>query len=277
MMNTRSENPRERLIFALDIGAGGMAELMTWVDRLQGHVGLFKVGKEAFTIHGPTLVEKIRERGAGVFLDLKYHDIPNTVARASAGAVGLGVAMFNVHAAGGRAMMAAAAAAARDEAAKLHKPLPLLIAVTVLTSLNDGDLRELGFRKGALETVQNFARLARESGLAGVVASPREIGAIRAICGDDFVIVTPGIRGVDTVVGEDQKRTLDPEEAIAAGADYLVVGRPIRTAADPVAAADRIVTAIAAGMATRAGRRSGQPGGAHLPGRGGDEGFPADR
>ncbi len=251
MTNIRSDLPRERLIFALDIGAGGMDEALAWVDRLQGHVGLFKVGKEAYTIYGPDLVERIKERGARVFLDLKYHDIPNTVARAAAGAVGLGAAMFNVHAAGGRRMMAAAAAAVRDEADRLSKPLPLLIAVTVLTSLDDDDLREIGFRIGSLETVRNLARLAREAGLAGVVASPREIGVIRAVCGEDFVIVTPGIRGTDPIAGDDQKRTLDPETAIAAGADYLVVGRPIRMASDPAAEADRIVAAIAAGLKTR--------------------------
>lgn len=241
------------MIFALDVGAGGLAEALAWVDRLKGCVGLFKVGKEAFTIHGPDLVARIRERGARVFLDLKYHDIPNTVARAAAGAVGLGVAMFNVHAAGGRRMMAAAAQAAREEAARLNKPLPLLIAVTVLTSLDNDDLWELGFRRGALEAARNFASLAREAGLAGVVASPREIGAIRSACGEDFVIVTPGIRDAGPVATDDQKRTLTPEGAIAAGADYLVVGRPIRMAPDPEAEAERIVAAIARGLKARAG------------------------
>ncbi len=251
MMNTRSEDPRERLIFALDIGAGGMAEALSWVDRLRGHVGMFKVGKEAFTVYGPALVKEIRARGARVFLDLKYHDIPNTVARAAAGAVGMDVTMFNVHAAGGKKMMAAAAAAAREEALRSGKPLPLLIAVTVLTSLNDDDLREIGFRTGAMAAVENFARLARAAGMGGVVASPREIGAIRAACGEDFVIVTPGIRGSDAVAGDDQQRTLTPEEAMAAGADYLVVGRPIRMAVDPETAADRIAAAIASGLRSR--------------------------
>jgi orotidine-5'-phosphate decarboxylase len=251
MTNTRNDHPQDRLIFALDIGNGGMEDVLSWVDSLHGHVGLFKVGKEAFTIYGPALIDKIHERGASVFLDLKYHDIPNTVARAAEGAVGLGVAMFNVHAAGGRGMMAAAAAAAKQAAERLHVPAPLLIAVTVLTSLNDEDLREIGFHITMMEAVLNFARMAQDAGLAGVVASPREIEVIRKACGEDFVIVTPGIRGSGAISGDDQKRTLSPEEAIAAGADYLVVGRPIRMAANPASEADRIVEAIARGLRVR--------------------------
>ncbi|HAJ26207.1 MAG TPA: orotidine-5'-phosphate decarboxylase [Syntrophus sp. (in: bacteria)] len=249
--STRNNPPQDRLIFALDIGSGGMEEVLSWVDSLRGHVGLFKVGKEAFTIYGPALIDKIHERGARVFLDLKYHDIPNTVARAAEGAVGLGVAMFNVHAAGGRSMMAAAATAANQAAERLHLPMPLLIAVTVLTSLSDEDLREIGFHKTTMEAVLNFARMAQDAGLAGVVASPREIDGIRKACGNDFVIVTPGIRGSDAVAGDDQKRTLSPEEAITAGADYLVVGRPIRMATNPASEADRVVEAIAQGLQAR--------------------------
>ena len=251
MTNTRNDCPADRLIFALDIGRGGMEEVLSWVDSLRGHVGLFKVGKEAFTIYGPALIDKIHARGARVFLDLKYHDIPNTVARAAEGAVGLGVAMFNIHAAGGRGMMTAAAAAAAREAARLGVPQPLLVAVTVLTSLGDQDLREIGFQTTTMEAVLNFARMARDAGLAGVVASPREIEVIRKACGEDFVIVTPGIRGSGAVAGDDQKRTLSPEEAIAAGADYIVVGRPIRMADNPASEADRIVEAIAKGLMTR--------------------------
>jgi len=251
MTNTRNDRPQDRLIFALDIGRGGMEEVLSWVESLQGHVGLFKVGKEAFTIYGPALIAQIHERGARVFLDLKYHDIPNTVARAAEGAVGLGVAMFNVHAAGGRSMMAAAAVAANEAAARLRAPAPVLIAVTVLTSLGDEDLREIGINMTTMDAVLNFARMAQDAGLAGVVASPREIEAIRKACGEDFVIVTPGIRGSGAVAGDDQKRTLSPEEAILAGADYLVVGRPIRMAANPASEADRIVEAIARGLQTR--------------------------
>ena len=228
-----------------------MEEVLSWVDGLHGHVGLFKVGKEAFTLYGPALIDKIHERGARVFLDLKYHDIPNTVARAAEGAVGLGVAMFNIHAAGGSSMMVAAAAAANQAAERLRVPAPLLIAVTVLTSLSDEDLREIGFHITTMEAVQNFARMAQDAGLAGVVASPREIEVIRRACGEDFVIVTPGIRGSGAVAGDDQKRTLSPEEAIAAGADYLVVGRPIRMATNPASEADRIVEAIARGLQAR--------------------------
>lgn len=251
MTNTRSDRPQDRLIFALDIGSGGMGEVLSWVEGLQGHVGLFKVGKEAFTLYGPALIDKIHERGARVFLDLKYHDIPNTVARAAEGAVGLGVAMFNIHAAGGRSMMVAAAVAANQAAERLCVPAPLLVAVTVLTSLSDEDLREIGFHMTTMEAVPNFARMAQDAGLAGVVASPREIGVIRKACGDDFVIVTPGIRGSGAVAGDDQKRTLSPEEAITAGADYLVVGRPIRMATDPASEADMIVEAIARGLQAR--------------------------
>ncbi len=251
MTNIRNDRPQDRLIFALDIGNGGLEEVLSWVDGLHGHVGLFKVGKEAFTIYGPALISKIHERGARVFLDLKYHDIPNTVARAAEGAVGLGVAMFNVHAAGGRSMMVAAAAAANQAAERLRLPAPILIAVTVLTSLNDADLREIGFHKTTMEAVQNFARMAQDAGMGGVVASPREIEVIRKVCGEDFVIVTPGIRGSGAVAGDDQKRTLSPEEAILAGADYLVVGRPIRMATNPASEADRVVEAIARGLQAR--------------------------
>ncbi|MDQ1278346.1 MAG: Orotidine 5-phosphate decarboxylase [Thermodesulfobacteriota bacterium] len=251
MTNTRNDRPQDRLIFALDIGSGGMEEILSWVEGLQEHVGLFKVGKEAFTIYGPALIHKIHERGARVFLDLKYHDIPNTVGRAAEGAVGLGVAMFNVHAAGGRSMMAAAVAAANQAVERLRVPAPVLIAVTVLTSLGDEDLQEIGINMTTMEAVVNFARMAQDAGLAGVVASPREIGAIRKACGEDFVIVTPGIRGRDTVTGDDQKRTLSPEEAILAGADYLVVGRPIRMATNPASEADRFVEAIARGLQAR--------------------------
>jgi orotidine-5'-phosphate decarboxylase len=251
MTNIRNDRPLDRLIFALDIGSGGMEEVLSWVEGLQGHVGLFKVGKEAFTIYGPALIREIHERGARVFLDLKYHDIPNTVARAAQGAVGLGVAMFNVHAAGGRRMMTAAVAAANLAAERLQVPAPVLIAVTVLTSLGDEDLQEIGINMTTMTAVLNFARMAQDAGLAGVVASPREIDAIRKACGEDFVIVTPGIRGSDTVTGDDQKRTLSPEEAILAGADYLVVGRPIRMAANPASEADRVVEAIARGLQAR--------------------------
>ncbi|MEI7638941.1 MAG: orotidine-5'-phosphate decarboxylase [Syntrophus sp. (in: bacteria)] len=251
MTNTRNDRPQDRLIFALDIGNGGMEEVLSWVDVLHGHVGIFKVGKEAFTIYGPALIDKIHKRGARVFLDLKYHDIPNTVARAAEGAVGLGVAMFNIHAAGGRSMMVAAVAAANQAAERLCVPAPLLVAVTVLTSLTDQDLREIGFHITTMEAVLNFARMAQDAGLAGVVASPRETEVIRKACGDNFVIITPGIRASGAVAGDDQKRTLSPEEAIAAGADYLVVGRPIRMATNPASEADRIVEAITRGLQAR--------------------------
>jgi orotidine-5'-phosphate decarboxylase len=254
MKNTRNNLTREegvnRLIFALDIG-DGIDEALSWVDRLQGHVGLFKVGKEAFTLYGHDIVNQIRDRGGRIFLDLKFHDIPNTVARASEGAVRLGVSMFNIHASGGRKMMEDAVKAVRQVSRELGVAAPVLLAVTVLTSLNDDDLRDLGFHGTTKELVLTLAKMAQDAGVNGVVASPQEVAAIREICGQDFFIVTPGIREVGSVPGDDQKRTLTPGEAVCAGADYLVVGRPIRTAADPVLAADAIVEEISRGLIRR--------------------------
>ncbi|WP_093882029.1 orotidine-5'-phosphate decarboxylase [Syntrophus gentianae] len=241
---------REKLIFALDMGKG-LDEAMSWVRRLTGHVGVFKVGKEAFTRFGPKLVQEIQETGSRVFLDLKFHDIPNTVARAAEGAVEMGVAMFNVHTLGGKSMMEETAKAVREMARKRNLPVPLVLGVTVLTSLNDDDLRALGFSYSTAELVLRLARMAQDAGLSGVVASAQDVEAIRGACGKDFVIVTPGIRGSARVSGDDQKRTLTAEEAIRRGSDYLVVGRPIQTAADPVAAADELCQEIARGLDAR--------------------------
>lgn len=238
MKNTWSENSKERLIFALD-GTGDLAGTIAWVERLKDHVGMFKVGKEAFTRYGPEIVSRIRGFGGKVFLDLKFHDIPQTVAGAAGAAVELGVAMFNMHAMGGKRMLREAVLSAGKRAEKLQLPKPVILAVTVLTSLNDYDLREMGFSSSLEDVVLSLARLAQDEGVAGVVASPRDITAIRKACGQDFIIATPGIRGRD-ITGDDQKRTLTAAEAIKFGADYLVVGRPIRLAADPVAEADRI-------------------------------------
>ena len=240
----------DRLIFALDIGAG-LPEALSWVDRLQDHVGLFKVGKESFTLYGPEVVRQILDRGGRVFLDLKFHDIPNTVARAAEGAVKMDVSMFNIHALGGKRMMEETVISARRAAEAMHKPMPVILAVTVLTSLNDEDLRNFGFNASAEALALTLSRMAQDAGVTGVVASAQDVAAIRRSCGPDFLIVTPGIRGVGIVQGDDQKRTLAPGEAIQKGADYLVVGRPIRMADDPIFAAEQIIGEISEGLQTR--------------------------
>lgn len=228
-----------------------LEETLQWVDRLKDRVGLFKVGKEAFTRFGPEIVRRIQDRGGRVFLDLKFHDIPNTVAKAAEGAVKLGVAMFNLHALGGRDMMLQARSSAEQTAALSGVPTPIILAVTVLTSLSDGDLRELGFQIPSGDLVVKLAQMSRDAGLSGVVASPREVSAVRAACGRGFRIVTPGIRLGDEIGKDDQKRVDTPREAMKNGADYIVVGRPIRLAQDPVATADRILEEIALGLAER--------------------------
>jgi len=198
------------------------------------------VGKELFTVAGPALVEQLVHHGFDLFLDLKYHDIPNTVASACQAAAGLGVWMINVHAGGGRSMMQAA----REALAGLTRP-PKLIAVTVLTSLGVEDLRETGHSEAPEVLVERLARLAASSGMDGVVCSAQEAPRLRAACGPDFCLVTPGIRLSDAAQ-DDQKRIVTPQAAIAGGADYLVIGRPITRAADPLAVLDRINADIAA-------------------------------
>ena len=239
-----TDRARGKLIFALDVGTLREAEL--WVARLRGLVGIFKVGKQLFTRCGPDAVKMIRDKGGEVFLDLKYHDIPNTVSRAAVEAARLGVRMFNVHALGGREMMAAAITALQEDE-KTKEPRPLLLAVTILTSMSAEALLEVGIPSPPEEIVPRLALLAKQSGLDGVVASPQEIGLIRQSCGPGFLIVTPGVRPLNAVLG-DQKRIATPGAAIRAGADYLVVGRPIATAADPVGAAAAIVEEMAKTM-----------------------------
>jgi orotidine-5'-phosphate decarboxylase len=213
---------------------------------LRGLAGGVKVGSRLFTLEGPTLVRRLVDAGHRVFLDLKFHDIPNTVAQAVDAAVQTGAWMINVHASGGRIMMQAARAA-RDAAAQREGPPPLLIAVTVLTSIDREVLSGLGVHRPMLEHVVALAQLTRDAGLDGVVASPHETTAIRRACGDGFTIVTPGIRGVSAgVPGDDQARTMGPADAVRAGASYIVVGRPILAARDPRAAAQAIACEMAA-------------------------------
>jgi len=227
----------DQLLIALDVNSAAKARALA--DTLRGAVGGFKIGNELFTSAGPSIVEELAARGDRVFLDLKFHDIPNTVARASAAATRLGVWMFNVHASGGAAMLRAAHDAAHEEAARLSRSAPLVIAVTVLTSFDEATLGEIGIPGPVAGHVERLAGVTRDAGLDGVVASPLEISLIRASCGPRFTIVTPGIRGSNDEKG-DQARTMTARQALTTGATYLVVGRPITGAADPRAAAERL-------------------------------------
>jgi len=227
-----------RIIVALDFpDAKGALELAA---RLDPALCRLKVGSELYTAAGPELVRQLVARRFSVFLDLKFHDIPNTVANACRAAAGLGVWMMNVHAAGGRRMMAAAREALAHEARA-----PRLIAVTVLTSLDAAELHEVGLAGTALEAATRLARLAQSSGLGGVVCSAHEAAALRRECGRDFLLVTPGIRPAQAG-HDDQQRVMTPRAALDHGADYLVIGRPITQAADPLAALHEIERQIAA-------------------------------
>jgi orotidine-5'-phosphate decarboxylase len=233
----------EKILVALDVESRDQA--LTLADTLRGSVGGFKIGSRLFTAEGPAMVRALTERGDRVFLDLKFYDIPNTVATAVAAAVQLGVWIVNVHAGGGTEMMRAAKEAAGEAAAKRGSTPPLVIAVTVLTSMNQASLRETGVVIDLMDQVLRLAELTRDAGLDGVVASPRETAAIRTRCGAGFAIVTPGIRGgAASSSKDDQERTMSPEQAVAAGADYLVIGRPIIGAADPRRAADAIAGSL---------------------------------
>ena len=222
---------RDRLIVALDVPAADEARSL--VDRLAGQVGMFKVGSQLFTAAGPEFVRALVARGEKVFLDLKYHDIPNTVARSVSEAVRLGISLLDVHALGGKAMLEAAAGALPAMGTRL-------LAITILTSHDEDSLGEIGVEGQLAGSVRRLALLAHEAGLDGVVASPHEVGLLREACGAGFLIVTPGIRPAGSS-RHDQARAATPAAALAAGADYIVVGRPITEAADPAGAAEAIV------------------------------------
>ena len=213
---------KSKIFVALDVE--NKQKALEIVSDLRGLGACFKIGKQLFTSTGPELVREIVAMGEDVFLDLKYHDIPNTVAKAGVAAAELGVKIFNVHASGGRKMMEAV----REEMNKLINP-PLVLAVTILTSLGEEDIREVGFDRTIPEQIAKLAKLAKDSGMDGVVASPLEIELIRETCGKDFKILTPGIRPAFAAVN-DQKRIATPAEALRKGADYLVIGRPITAA-----------------------------------------------
>ncbi len=218
-----------------------------WIEEMAAtlapHAGWLKVGLEAFTAHGPSLVAAINGAGGSVFLDLKLHDIPNTVRRAAANCAAMGVQMFNVHASGGSAMLQAAVEGAGEGASGER---PKVLAVTVLTSLDGDSLAELAIDVPPEELVVHWARLARDCGLDGVVASAREATAIRRACGPDFLIVTPGIRPA-WAAADDQRRIVTPASAMAGGSNILVIGRPITRADDPAAAARRVLEEIRGG------------------------------
>ncbi|HUT75414.1 MAG TPA: orotidine-5'-phosphate decarboxylase [Armatimonadota bacterium] len=231
-----------KLITALDFPT--LREAAQMAEKLAGLVQMFKVGLELFNAEGPPALRAISDIAGAVFYDSKLMDIPNTVAGAAASIVSARVAMFNVHASGGREMMQAAVRAAADKAAELEIERPLVLGVTVLTSMDEAGMRELGIARGMREQVLALAQMAREAGLDGVVASPHEIADLKQACGEDFVVVTPGVRP-DWAPHGDQKRVMTPRQAAAAGADYVVVGRPITRAPDPTAAAMRVSQELA--------------------------------
>jgi orotidine-5'-phosphate decarboxylase len=239
---TSETAPHERIFIPLD--TPDLDRALEIASTLKGLVGGVKIGKEFFTALGPEGVARVTELGMPLFADLKFHDIPNTVAGAVRSAVHLKPSILNIHAQGGRAMMEAACDAAAEEAAKIGAPIPLILAVTVLTSLDDQDLNDIGVNDNTLDHVIRLAALAQECGLDGVVCSAAEIEGLRQRCGDEFKLLTPGIRP-DWAEAGDQKRIVTPGEAIKRGADYLVIGRPIYGADDPAEAARKIAAEIA--------------------------------
>ncbi len=232
------QNP---IIAALDVPSAEQA--LQLAQQIAAAVGAFKIGKELFVSAGPDIVKKIRATGAAVFLDLKFHDIPNTVAKAIAAATRLDVQMTTIHTSGGGEMMRAAEKSAQDTAESLGRPAPLVLGVTVLTSSTDATLAEINVEADMQTQVAHLAHLAVKSGLRGLVCSPLEISILRKFLPAHIQLVTPGIR-TGAEKADDQKRTLTPREAISAGANWLVIGRPIYTAENPRAAAEKILESL---------------------------------
>jgi orotidine-5'-phosphate decarboxylase len=241
MAQRATNNPKDKIIFALDVEH--FQDVQHWIRLLKDQVGIFKVGKQLFTHAGPKVIDMIQQKGLNVFLDLKYHDIPNTVAKAGEEATRLGVAMFNLHALGGFEMMKKTVEASKALAKNLGSPKPLILAVTILTSMGEETIKEVGIQGPIQDEVGRLALLSMKAGIDGVVASPQEIGIIRQTCGEEFLIVTPGIRSPSDKK-DDQKRTMTPKEAVQAGANYLVIGRPIKEAKDPLEAVQKIIEDI---------------------------------
>ncbi len=233
--------PGERLIVALDVDTKEKA--LGLVEKLRTEVKIFKIGSELFTSCGPDIVTAVRSRGCDIFLDLKFYDIPNTVARSAAAAVRLGVAILDLHALGGYDMMKKAAESVAVEAKALKITKPKIIAVTVLTSMDENSLKKIGINDNMEKQVLKLAKLAKDASLDGVVASPFEVKLIRRELGGEFIIITPGVRP-EWAAANDQKRIATPKEAVLNGATYIVVGRPIVEAPDPLAAAKRVLEEI---------------------------------
>jgi len=235
---------RERLILALDVD--DLERVKESVRLLASEVGMFKVGKQLFTHAGPQAVKLIQDMGGEVFLDLKFHDIPNTVAKAAIEATRLGVKMFNVHASGSLEMMRLTVREVSRVCRQENLRKPMMLAVTVLTSLNKSDLEKVGVDGEVTDQVIRLALLTKEAGMDGVVASPQEVAPIRTACGRRFIIVSPGVRP-QRGKRNDQRRVMTPEEAIRAGVDYIVVGRPIMEAKDPLSAVREIISEMERG------------------------------
>jgi len=236
------DNSTKKIVLALDVEDKDKA--LELVEELKDCVGMFKIGKQLFTRYGPEIVNKVLENGGDVFLDLKFHDIPNTVAKASREAVRLGVKIFNVHATGGKEMMSRTVEEVNKASLEYGVQKPLVLGVTILTSISESVLKdEIRCQYNIKEQVVSLALLAKQSGLDGVVASPQEVSLIRENCGEDFIILTPGIRPL-WANANDQKRIMTPQDAIRKGVDYIVIGRPILNADSPREAALKIAEEI---------------------------------
>ena len=232
----------ERIIIAFDVE--NKCEALQLAEKLGDKARFVKIGSQLYTREGPSIVNELKSMGKRIFLDLKYHDIPNTVAKSAEAAVALGVDIFNIHVSGGMAMARACVESVNKASEKYGVKRPVVLGVTILTSFDENEIKNVwGFDCSITEQVERMALLAKESGLDGVVASPREIGMIREACGDDFIILTPGIRP-QWASKDDQKRIMTPAEAIKTGSDYIVIGRPVTKAEKPQEAFSRILDEI---------------------------------